>query len=67
MFDPDSIRKSARYQNARIFTKYFDNIRNGKYIAVVILSDAIPEQRDWIITAYITRKLNGGEIEWEKK
>ncbi len=65
--DPDSVRKSARFQNARLFTKYFDNIRGGKYTVVVVVSDTQPEQRDWIVTAYIARKLSGGGIEWEKK
>ena len=67
VLDPDSVRKSARFQNARMFTKYFNNIRGGKYAVVVVVSDTQPEQRDWIITAYITRKLSDGEIEWEKK
>ncbi|HPS58749.1 MAG TPA: hypothetical protein PK514_11650 [Spirochaetota bacterium] len=65
--NPDSVRKSARFQNARLFTKFFENIRGGKYTVVVVVSDTKPEQRDWIITAYITRKLSDGEIEWEKK
>lgn len=67
VLDPDSVRKSSRFQNARMFTKYFENIRGGKYSVVVVVSDTQPEQRDWIITAYITRKLSDGEIEWEKK
>ncbi len=67
VLDPDSVRKSARFQNARMLTKYFENIRGGKYTVVVVVSDTQPEQRDWIITAYITRKLSDGEIEWEKK
>ena len=67
VIDPDSVRKSSRFQNARMFTKYFDNIRGGKYTVVVVVSDTQPEQRDWIITAYITRKLSDGVIEWEKK
>ncbi len=65
--DPDSVRKSARFQNARLFTKYFDNIREGKYIVVVVVSDTKPEQRDWIITAYMARKLSDRGIEWERK
>lgn len=67
VLDPDSVRKSARFLNARMFTKYFENIRGGKYTVVVVVSDTQPEQRDWIVTAYITRKLGDGEIEWEKK
>lgn len=67
ILDPDSIRKSLRFNQARMFAKYFENIRGGKYTVVVVVSDSHPEQRDWIITAYITRKLSDGEIEWEKK
>ena len=67
VIDPDSVRRSSRFQNAKLFTRYFENIRGGKYTVVVIVSDAKPEQRDWIITAYITRKLGDGEIEWQKK
>ncbi len=65
--DPDSVRKSLRCHNARMFTKYFDKIRGGKYTVVVVISDTFPEQRSWIITAYITRKVSDGEIEWEKR
>ncbi len=67
VIDPDSVRKSSRFKNARMFTKYFDKIRGGKYTVVVVVSDAHPVERDWIITAYITRKLSDGEIEWKKK
>ena len=67
VLDPDSVRKSSRFQNAQMFTKFFENIRGGKYTVVAVVSDTQPEQRDWIITAYITRKLSDGEIEWEKK
>ncbi|TAL29997.1 MAG: hypothetical protein EPN93_20475 [Spirochaetes bacterium] len=64
--DPDSVRKSMRHVNARLFTKYFDSIRDGKYAIVVIVTDSLPEPRDWIITAYLTRKLGGGDVEWKK-
>jgi hypothetical protein len=65
--NPDSIRNSSRFQNALLFTKYYDNIREGKYIVVVVVNEIHPEPRDWIITAYITRKLQNGVIKWKKK
>lgn len=37
-----------------------------KYVAVVVVSDAAPTERSWIITAYITSRLINGEIEWQK-
>ncbi|HPR48838.1 MAG TPA: hypothetical protein PK341_12725 [Spirochaetota bacterium] len=65
--DPDSVRKSDRFPNARLFTKFFEAVRGGRYAVVVVVTDTDPVERDWIITAYITRKISGGTIEWEKK
>jgi hypothetical protein len=64
--DPDQIRISARFKNARLFTRWFDNVRGGKYIVVVVVSESSPVKRHWIITAYIARKLVGGETEWKR-
>jgi len=38
----------------------------GKHVVVVVVSDAAVEQRHWIVTAYMARKLAEGEIEWKK-
>lgn len=62
----DQVRSSSRFNNARLFTKWFDDIRQGKHLIVVVVSDFIPNQRNWIITAYIARKITGGIIEWQK-
>lgn len=64
--DPDQIRRSARFNNARLFTKWFDNVRDGKHIVVVVVTDAAPNERHWVITAYMARKLAGGVIEWTR-
>jgi hypothetical protein len=65
--DPDQVRISERFKNAHLFSKWFDNIRGGKYIVVVVISEDWPVNRHWIVTAYITRRLSGGKIEWQKK
>jgi hypothetical protein len=65
--DPDQVRISARFKNAHIFSKWFDNILGGKHIVVVIISEDRPVNRNWIVTAYMTRRLSGGKIEWKKK
>ncbi|MDP3013123.1 MAG: hypothetical protein Q8M92_02690 [Candidatus Subteraquimicrobiales bacterium] len=65
--DPDQVRLSARFRGARLFTRWFDNIRGGKYVVVVVVSENRPVGRHWIITAYIARKLAGGEVEWRRK
>jgi hypothetical protein len=65
--DPDQIRISERFKRARLFSKWFDNLRGGKYIVVIVISEDLPVNRHWIVTAYIARRLSGGKIEWQKK
>jgi hypothetical protein len=64
--DPDEIRRSARFPNARLFTRWFDSLRGGKFVVVVVVSDSAPQARHWIVTGYIARKLSGGESEWKR-
>ncbi len=64
--NPDQIRRSSQLQNALLFARWFDHIRDGKYVVVVVVTDTTPTKRYWIITAYIARKLTGGTIEWQK-
>ena len=64
--DPDRIRRSSRFGNARLFSRRFDSLLGGKYAVVVVVSDAGPAERHWIITAYIARKLAKGDAEWER-
>lgn len=64
--DPDQVRRSARMSAAHLFCRWFENVRQGKYVVVVVVSEAAPAERHWVITAYITRRLTNGEIEWLK-
>lgn len=64
--DPDQIRRSARFPNARLFTRWFEAIRGGKFVIVVVVSDAAPKARHWVVTGYVARKISGGEIEWKR-
>ncbi|MBF0449411.1 MAG: hypothetical protein HQK75_01780 [Candidatus Magnetomorum sp.] len=66
LYDPDHIRTSSRYGNAKIFSKWFSSVKNGKYIVVVVVSDNMPYERHWIITSYISRKLSTKGIIWKK-
>ena len=63
--DPDQVRVSARFKNAWLFSRWFASVRGGKHIVVVVVSERGTVGRHWIITAYIARKLAGGEVEWE--
>jgi len=62
--DPDQVRKSVRLANARLFSRWFDNIRGGKHLVAVILGE--PSGRHWMVTAYLARKLAEGVVEWKR-
>jgi len=64
--DPDLVRRSIRIGTARLFYRWFADVRQGKYVVVVVVSEAVPQERNWIITAYMTRRLAGGDVEWRK-
>lgn len=64
---PDRVTRSSRMSNARLFSRWFDNLRGGKYVVVVVVSNPAPTESHWVITAYIARKLaKGGDVEWER-
>lgn len=62
---PDEVRRSLRMSAARVFYRWFADVRHSKHVAVVVVSDPAG-QRHWIITAYITRRIANGEIEWSR-
>jgi|ERR1035438_9787105 hypothetical protein len=64
--DPEEIRRSVRFEKARLFSRWYTDIKNGKHMVVVVVSDRVVQERHWIITAYLTRKLIEGETEWSR-
>jgi len=64
--DPDQVRRSMRLRSARLFTRWFDTVRGGKYVVVVVVTDVAASHRHWVVTAYMARKLTEGDIEWTK-
>jgi len=66
LLEPEQVRLSTRFKKARLFTRWFDSLRGGKYIVVVVISEDKPSTRHWVVTAYMARKLAGGDIEWKK-
>jgi len=64
--EPDQVRRSERFPNARLFTRWFAELRGGKHVVVVVVSEHEYQGRHWIITSYIARKLVEGDIEWKK-
>ena len=63
---PDQVRRSLRNRNARLFARWFSDLKGGKHMVVVVVSDPDGDGRNWIITAYLTGALTGGEIEWKR-
>jgi nickel-dependent lactate racemase len=66
LVDPDTIRRTVRHPSARTFSRWYADVRSGKHVVVVVVSDATPPQRHWVITAYMTRRLSEGHIEWQR-
>ena len=64
--DPDQVRRSTRLRNARLFTRWFDTVREGKHVVVVVVTDVAASRRHWVVTAYMARQLTEGDIEWTK-
>ena len=61
---PDLIRSSDRNSQALLFSKWFETIRTGRYLVVVVICQtALP--RHWITTIYTARKITGGQTQWK--
>jgi hypothetical protein len=64
--DPDEVRRSVRFGSAKLFSRWYSDLKKGKHVVVVVVSEIDPEQRHWIITAYMARRLAEGEVEWKQ-
>lgn len=64
--DPDEVRRSERFGNALLFSRWFKDLRGGKNVVVVVVCDVGEKNRNWVVTAYIARKLAEGESEWKR-
>jgi hypothetical protein len=64
--DPDLVRQSPRFGQARLFSRWSPEVRDGKHLVVVVVSQEGGSPRHWIITAYLTRRLAAGDILWKR-
>ncbi|MBZ0253153.1 MAG: hypothetical protein K8I02_07415 [Candidatus Methylomirabilis sp.] len=62
---PDEVRLSARSPRARLFSRRYDSL-GGRHVVVVVMGDAPPSTRRWIVTAYFARRLAPGAVEWKR-
>ena len=58
--EPDQVRRSDRFENARLLSRWYDDF--GRHVVVVVMSEA--EGRNWVVTAYTARRLTQGDTEW---
>jgi len=49
-----------------MFCRWFESVKQGKYVIIVVISEGEIKNRHWIITSYISQKLTHGDIEWKK-
>ena len=64
--EPDQVRRSMRLSNARLFSRWYPDVRGGKYVVVVVVSDTVSGRRHWIITADMAREVAQGVVEWQR-
>jgi len=63
--DPEEVRQSDRDPQTRLFSRWFETLRTGRYMVVVTVSETKPP-RHWIVTMYTSRRLTGGIWEWSR-
>ncbi|MBI4338467.1 MAG: hypothetical protein HY680_00780 [Chloroflexi bacterium] len=51
--NPDQVRGNG----ALLFSRWYNGVRGGKHIVVVVVTDPATPPRHWIVTAYIARRL----------
>ena len=49
LYDPDEVRTSKRFGNARLFSRWSDPLRGGKHVVAVVVSEPEPQRRHWVI------------------
>jgi hypothetical protein len=64
--DPDQVRRSKRFGNARLFAKWYDDVLRGKHVVVVVVTEGQLRTRNWIVTAYLAGKIAEGDTEWKR-
>ncbi len=64
--DPDEVRRDERFPRTHLFSRWYAEVNKGKLVVVAVVSEPAPSLRYWIVTAYSTRRLRQGVIEWKR-
>lgn len=60
--DPDHVRRSARFAGAKLFSRWYNDLRGGKHVVVVVVKEPDARAQHWIITAYMAKRLTEEEL-----
>ena len=63
--EPDRVRRSQRASGTQLFSRWYPEINGGKNVVVVVMSEEAAGRR-WVMTAYLARRLAGGDVEWTR-
>ena len=64
--ESDQVRRSQQFGSARLFSRWYADVKGGKHVVVVVVTDPADSGRHWVITAYIARRLAEGGTEWKR-
>jgi len=66
--DRDEIRRDSRFPGTRLFSRWFDDLLGGKIVGVAVVTDDVQAEspRHRVVTAYVTRRITRGTIEWSR-
>jgi hypothetical protein len=62
--NPDEVRCDVRFENTLLLSRWYSTFRKGRYMVVAVITDTVPKKRNWIVTAYLARKVTQGEVIW---
>jgi hypothetical protein len=67
--EPDLIREDADRADTLLFSRWYDepaHRRGGRYAVVAVVIDRAPVPRNWIITAYVARRVPERDVIWRR-
>ena len=66
LLEPAVIVRSRTWDGARLFVRRYDSPGRTRFVVVVVATDPPDNERHWIVTAYLSRDLPKGVIEWPR-
>ncbi|MFM2428926.1 MAG: hypothetical protein RLZZ511_139 [Cyanobacteriota bacterium] len=68
LLNPDEVRCDQRFEETWLFSRWFSDIRRGRFLVVAVVSDhqgeATLDDRHWIVTAYLSNRVTQGDVVW---